>query len=106
MGHGFAIGLLLVGAAQVPAAETIARQLESSDARTVAWGAYNAGAYHRDDMIPRLQRILESGAMSPETEGMPFRAETIATVRWSTAAACCRACGNCGLRSNNGFDLS
>jgi hypothetical protein len=72
MGHGFAIGLLLVGAAQVPAAETIARQLESSDARTVAWGAYNAGAYHRDDMIPRLQRILESPPATGRSEEYAF----------------------------------
>jgi hypothetical protein len=60
MGHSFVAGVLLVAAAQAPPTDTIARQLESTDTRTVAWGAYNAGAYHRDDLIPHLQRILDA----------------------------------------------
>lgn len=50
----------MAAAAQAPPTSAIARQLESTDARIVAWGAYNAAAYHRDDMIPRLQEIVES----------------------------------------------
>jgi hypothetical protein len=59
MGQTLLAVLLLAAGAQPPSGDAIARQLDSTDARTVAWGAYNAGAYHREDMIPRLQRILQ-----------------------------------------------
>lgn len=38
----------------------IHRSLESPDPRTLAWGVYEAGAYHVTDAVPVLQRILES----------------------------------------------
>jgi hypothetical protein len=60
-----AIALLLGVGIQMPSADDIARQLDSTDARTAAWGAYYAAAYHREDMVPRLQRLLET----PPTTG-------------------------------------
>jgi hypothetical protein len=41
-------------------ARQVERQLDSTDAQTVAWGAYNAGAYRVTGAIPVLQQILES----------------------------------------------
>src|SRR5881275_2743544 len=60
MGCFLGAALVFVAASQPPSVAWIARQLDSSDARTVAWGAYNAAAYHRDDLISHLQRILEA----------------------------------------------
>ena len=60
MGPALVLALLSTVAAQAPSAETIARQLASHRAQTIAWGAYNAGAYQRVEAIPRLQQILES----------------------------------------------
>lgn len=60
MVHTLAVALLLSGAAQAPLADTIAQQLASADARTIAWGAFNAGAYRRVEAIPRLEQLLES----------------------------------------------
>jgi hypothetical protein len=37
----------------------VVRKLESADPATVAWGAYEAGAYHLTQTIPALQRIVE-----------------------------------------------
>lgn len=54
------LAVFLLIAAQSLSGDDIARQLDARDPRTTAWGAYNAGAYHREDMIPRLQRILET----------------------------------------------
>jgi hypothetical protein len=68
MGHLAAVALLLSAAAQAPSADPIARQLNSQDAQTIAWGAYNAGAYHRVDAIPRLQQILEFLPLTAPTE--------------------------------------
>ena len=72
MGHTFAVALLLSAAAQAPSADTIARQLNSEDAQTIAWGAYNAGAYHSVDAIPRLQQILESPPVTAPSEERAF----------------------------------
>lgn len=72
MGHAFATALLLAGVAQAPSADTIARQLNSQDTRTVAWGAYNAGAYRRADAILRLQQILESPPVTAPSEERAF----------------------------------
>ena len=58
--HSFAVAVLLSGAAQAPLADTIAQQLSSADARTIAWGAFSAGAYQRVEAIPRLEQLLES----------------------------------------------
>lgn len=60
MGPTLGLALLLATLAQAPAADAIGRQLDSRDTRTVAWAAYNAGAYHRVEAIPRLQQLLES----------------------------------------------
>jgi hypothetical protein len=38
----------------------IERKLESTDPRTLAWDAYEAGAYHVTDAVPVLERIRES----------------------------------------------
>ena len=63
----FAAAVLFLGAVQGPSGDDIARQLDSTNATTVAWGAYNAAAYHRDDMIPRLQQLLETPpALDPQ----------------------------------------
>lgn len=40
-------------------ARRIARKLQSTNPATVAWGAYEAGAYHLSETIPALQWILE-----------------------------------------------
>ena len=72
MGHILVVAMLLSAAAQAPSAETIARQLNSQDAQTIAWGAYNAGAYHRVDAIPRLQQILESPPVTPSSQERAF----------------------------------
>jgi hypothetical protein len=47
-----------VASAQAPV-DAIAQQLDSTDARSVAWGACNAGVYLREDLIPRLARLLQ-----------------------------------------------
>lgn len=54
------LAVVLLVAAQSPSADDIARQLDARDPQIAAWGAYNAGAYHREEMIPRLLRILEA----------------------------------------------
>jgi hypothetical protein len=72
MGHTFAVALLLSAAAQAPSGDTIARQLDSEDARTIAWGAYNAGAYHSVEAIQRLQQILESPPVTAPSEERAF----------------------------------
>jgi hypothetical protein len=72
MGHIVVGALLIFAAAQAPSVETMAQQLESREPQTVAWGAYHAGAYHRADMIPRLQRILESPPVTKPFEEPAF----------------------------------
>jgi hypothetical protein len=72
MGHTLVAALLLSAAAQAPSADTIARQLDSQDTQTLAWGAYNAGAYHRVDAIPRLQQIFEFPPVTAPSEERAF----------------------------------
>ena len=72
MGHASVMALLLAAAAQAPSADTIARQLNAKDTQTVAWGAYNAGAYHRVDAIPRLRQILEFPPVTAPSEERAF----------------------------------
>ena len=54
--HLAAAALIVTAAVQPPSTDEIARQVHSTDARTVAWGAFHARAYHRVDLIPSLQR--------------------------------------------------
>jgi hypothetical protein len=65
-----AVGFALLGSAQqLPSTSStsvdevlrqVEVQLSSGDTRTIAWGAYTAGAYHLTKAIPLLQSILES----------------------------------------------
>ena len=91
MFSSFAAAALVVATTQGSTNATIARQLTATDARSIAWGAFNAGEYHRDDLLPTLRQILEAPpTVSPSEEdagGPPFHADTNVTVRWSTAAA-------------------
>ena len=59
MGGALTVALLLA-TSLLQSTDTISQQLDATDPRTVAWGAYNAAAYRRVDLIPRLQAILES----------------------------------------------
>ena len=72
MSHPIAVALLLAATAQAPSADAIARQINSQDPRTIAWGAYNAAAYHRVEAIPRLQALLESPPLADPSEARSF----------------------------------
>lgn len=45
---------------QAEIARQVQRLLASTDAREVAWGAYDAGAYQLTEAVPALQRILDA----------------------------------------------
>jgi len=66
------VALVLTVATHAPTAATIARQLDTQRAQTIAWAAYNAGAYHRVEAIPRLQQILESPLVTSPVEERAF----------------------------------
>jgi hypothetical protein len=68
----FALAVLFVGTIQAPSVNDIAKQLDSTNPTTIAWGAYNAAAYHRDDMIPRLQQLLETPPATDRMEQYAF----------------------------------
>jgi hypothetical protein len=52
-------------------ARQVERQLDSTDARSVAWGAYSAGVYQLTSTVRVLQRILGS---PPATTALERRA--------------------------------
>lgn len=66
------VSALLLSAVLAPQGDTIELQLKSTDPRTVAWGAYNASAYHRVDLIPRLQHLLDSAPPTGPLEAYAF----------------------------------
>jgi hypothetical protein len=66
-----AVGQELAASSQMSSAQItrlVETELVSPDAREVAWGAFNAGAYQVKSAVPLLQRVLETPPVTAEHE--------------------------------------